>query len=565
MSSSSSPPPPPPPTASRLPTAEQFTQEQVNTLATLERIGGSISLVGIVCILVTYGLVRRVRNVQNTFIVFASVANVGASTASIIALNGLQEGKGSALCKTQSFLFEMFMQSDPWWSLAMAVNVFLVFYYRASPDSFRRWWWVYCLICYGGPFVIALGLLLVNHPQKGPIYGEATIWCWIDPKWDSIRIYTYYMLIWICIVGSMICYFLVGYHVFRSRNQLHSFSQSKGRDAATSHIDQKPGVDQYNHGAGFYGTVVTEVKVVHTSASADIANNINTNSNNINNNLISTPKAARLPGTGGRPHNSSLSSSSASPDDAAAAAAEQPPTRRAMMDQTANAAATGAGAASTTQHYYSTVTAGVAPERRRSGPSPYARVRVASSRLASKFFVDDPIKRAYLRTSLLFAVSVFVTWIPSSLNRINGWLHGASPFQYHLATAAVLPLQGLWNFLIFFITSWRVVWNQITGGSGVSSSRRRGAGRYGPGGSLRSRDDGGGGYGAGTIVDRTAADRDHRAGSTHPLSHARSNQQYPHHPRGSDSDLGDLESLTMGSEVELRGLPQAPTKTSTSL
>lgn len=67
------------------------------------------------------------------------------------------------------------MQSDPWWSLAMAINVFLVFYCRTSPDAFRRWWWLYCLVCYGGPFLIALVLLLIKNPLKGPVYGEATV------------------------------------------------------------------------------------------------------------------------------------------------------------------------------------------------------------------------------------------------------------------------------------------------------------------------------------------------------------------------------------------------------
>lgn len=67
------------------------------------------------------------------------------------------------------------MQSDPWWSLAMAINVFLVFFFRTSPDSFRKWWWLYCLVCYGGPFVIALALLLVRHPDRGLVYGEATV------------------------------------------------------------------------------------------------------------------------------------------------------------------------------------------------------------------------------------------------------------------------------------------------------------------------------------------------------------------------------------------------------
>lgn len=66
----------------------------------------------------------------------------------------------------------------------MAVNVFLVFYFRTSPDSFRRWWWLYCLICYGGPFVIALTLLLVKSP-RGSIYGHATVS--LPPCMRSVR------------------------------------------------------------------------------------------------------------------------------------------------------------------------------------------------------------------------------------------------------------------------------------------------------------------------------------------------------------------------------------------
>jgi hypothetical protein len=85
---------------------------------------------------------------------------------------------------------------------------------------------------------------------------------------------------------------------------------------------------------------------------------------------------------------------------------------------------------------------------------------------ASKFVIEDPIKRAYLRTSLLFALSVLVTWIPSSLNRIHSWLDGGSPFEYHVSTAAVLPLQGLWNAVIFFITSWSALSNWARGARG---------------------------------------------------------------------------------------------------
>lgn len=90
-----------------VPRSEQFTSGEMQTLVLLERIGGSISLVAVVLIFIAYGLAPRVRNVQNTFIVFASVANVGASIASIIAMDGLKKGTESALCQGQSFLFEM--------------------------------------------------------------------------------------------------------------------------------------------------------------------------------------------------------------------------------------------------------------------------------------------------------------------------------------------------------------------------------------------------------------------------------------------------------------------------
>lgn len=86
---------------------EDFTPQQIHVLVRLERIGGIISLVAVIFIFIAYYAFPKVRNVQNTFIVFASVSNVGASVATIIAFDGLRAGKQSALCRTQSFLFEM--------------------------------------------------------------------------------------------------------------------------------------------------------------------------------------------------------------------------------------------------------------------------------------------------------------------------------------------------------------------------------------------------------------------------------------------------------------------------
>lgn len=67
----------------------------------------------------------------------------------------------------------------------------------------------------------------------------------------------------------------------------------------------------------------------------------------------------------------------------------------------------------------------------------------------------DPVKMAYLRTSGIFGISVLITWIPSSINRIYSlWNGGQVSYPLSIASGCVLPLQGVWNAIIFFTTSW---------------------------------------------------------------------------------------------------------------
>jgi hypothetical protein len=68
-----------------------------------------------------------------------------------------------------------FMQADPWWSCAMAVNVALVFFNNAHPDTFRRRTWVYCAICFGGPMAAAVTIMSIRDDERGPIFGDAAV------------------------------------------------------------------------------------------------------------------------------------------------------------------------------------------------------------------------------------------------------------------------------------------------------------------------------------------------------------------------------------------------------
>ena len=93
---------------------------QINVIVKLEAAGGSLSLVGVMLIFMTFAWSKRLRTLPNTFIAFASIANVGASIACLIGHRGLDQLKHmqreagdpelvdqAPLCTTQAFLLEM--------------------------------------------------------------------------------------------------------------------------------------------------------------------------------------------------------------------------------------------------------------------------------------------------------------------------------------------------------------------------------------------------------------------------------------------------------------------------
>jgi hypothetical protein len=224
-------------------------------------------------------------------------------------------------------------------------------------------------------------------------------------------------------------------------------------------------VSSVNQTDGFYGTVTTEVLITHTSAS----------------NLV-FPETAHT-----------------------ARHREQAPFANPTQQSSSGTAA-----------FVSSVSA--APRRQNLLFNPFNFVASTAKSVGAKFAVEDPIKRAYLRTSLLFGLSVLVTWIPSSMNRIHSWIQGTSPYTYQVASAAVLPLQGFWNCVIFFVTSWRIVKDDVMYRTGRAPHR--------------SRDE----SGIGTL-ERTVNRDEPRASTDY-----------------------EADSLTTRSDVELRSVEQIPGK-----
>ncbi|EWZ99603.1 hypothetical protein FOWG_00036 [Fusarium oxysporum f. sp. lycopersici MN25] len=257
-----------------------------------------------------------------------------------------------------------FMQSDAWWSLGMSVNTFRIVFFQSNPHTFNKW--LYSLICFGGPFISGFTLFFIATPARGPVYGATTTWCWIRESWVSIRLFTSYIFVWICIATSIILNTVVGFRLFRARNE--------ARGILNSRIES---------------TVADHQTVTETNTDTDIQVSEHTSVTAVSDAHKLAPNATNVEPI--------------------------PPNQK----QQSSSSATGS--------------------------------------TKSKFWLKDPIKRAYLLTTFMFTLSVLVTWVPASITRIHSLLNRDVPYSYQVAIAAVMPLQGLWNALIFFTTSRGVI------------------------------------------------------------------------------------------------------------
>ncbi|RBR15260.1 hypothetical protein FVER53590_03474 [Fusarium verticillioides] len=255
-------------------------------------------------------------------------------------------------------------KSDAWWSLGMSVNTFRIVLFQSNPHTFNKW--LYSLICFGGPFISGFTLFFISTPARGPVYGATTTWCWIRESWASIRLFTSYLFVWICIATSIVLNTAVGFRLFRARNE--------ARDILNSRIQT---------------TVTDHQTITETNTDNDVR------------------------------------------------ASEHPSVTATLNTQKSASNATAVEP--------------IAPNQKQQSSSP------TPNSTKSKFWLKDPIKRAYLFTTFMFTLSVLVTWVPASITRIHSLLNRDVPYSYQVAIAAVMPLQGLWNALIFFTTSRGVI------------------------------------------------------------------------------------------------------------
>lgn len=158
-----------------MPDTKQLTLHQEDLLAITERVGSCFSLVGIAFIFATYTLSPYFKKSINRQIFYASIGNLGVTAAAMISKDGPRGGEFSSLCQIQGFLVQMFLGVDCFWSLCMALNVYLIFFHKYTVQQLRAMDWKYLVWCYGASFVPAFVYIFIETNSRGKIYGPAIV------------------------------------------------------------------------------------------------------------------------------------------------------------------------------------------------------------------------------------------------------------------------------------------------------------------------------------------------------------------------------------------------------
>lgn len=387
---------------------------QLEQYSIIERVCSVLSLIGSIFIITTFTYSKMFHKPINRLVFFASFGNMMTNVGTLMARTYVTDPNGAG-CQFQAFLIQMFLPADTLWTLAMAVNVYLTFYYKFDAAKLRKMEIPYLVVCYGLPFVVAMTYVFIQSPERGRMYGDATLWCWISPRWDIWRLTTFYGPIWVIILVTFFIYIRAGGEIYRKHQQLRNFHSSM-----RSHHEPEPlpPMDDPLISSKTTEVFITSEAVPYTSAGGGIdltPLGRRTPPENTQQASAAIPGPAYTvqissSGTNENDRRSSLPSDLASIQPAARAALTRPQTR---------------GAAAV-------------PQRNRAN--------------------QDATNAAwsYTKCALLFFTAMLVTWIPSSANRVYSVIHVNNVnLTLEYMSAFVLPLQGFWNAVIYIMTSWK--------------------------------------------------------------------------------------------------------------
>lgn len=372
---------------------------QLDAIAVIERVCSVFSLLGSIFVIFTFVFSKAFHKPINRLVFYASFGNMMTNVGTLMSRSYVDQ-PDSVGCQFQGFLMQMFLPADAFWTLTMAINVYLTFYFKFDARKLRRMEIPYLIGCYGVPLIPAFAYIFIRDRHGVRVYGDATLWCWVVSKWDILRIVTFYAPIWVVLGLTFFIYIRAGHTIYLKHKQLNNFSSTNEDTVPTIH-----------------DTMAT-IKTTEVSVTTEIRDQ--------GTSIGLQPLGRRAPDVNNPDSNGAYSvhiSADAHSGDIADVVLP-------IQGQT-------------TQTSY----------RAARPPNP---VRRRNRELNSAAW-------SYAKCSLLFFTAILITWIPSSANRVYSVIHkekSSAPLEY--MSAFVLPLQGFWNALIYAVTSWNACKNLIS-------------------------------------------------------------------------------------------------------
>lgn len=176
-----------------------------------------LSLVGSLSTIVTYKFYKRLRNKSNTIPLSLAMSDFLTALAfSVGSLASMTENP--TLCVIQGMSIQIFMITSALWTTSLSLHILGILY------GFTHIKMIYShIINWSLPLVIAMALPFFGD-GKVFVYGESGVWCWISKQYGMVRMFAFYIPIWIMLMINLMVFFRVWMYLQKTRERRYSFS-----------------------------------------------------------------------------------------------------------------------------------------------------------------------------------------------------------------------------------------------------------------------------------------------------------------------------------------------------
>ncbi|EEH45260.2 uncharacterized protein PADG_01410 [Paracoccidioides brasiliensis Pb18] len=427
------------------------------------------------------------RTPVNRLTFYATWGNLFANIGTMMGSSEVSRGEANRLCHVQAFILQWFLPANSLWIFCMALNVYLTSFRRYRPTELKRLEWRYFILCYLIPFIPAFIFLFIRTRVRGPVYGDAIMWCWIRPEWKALRFAFFYGPVWFVVIITVSILTYAGIEILSRQKKIRRLSATNIPnipDKCHLGAQRNPTIDVAKVPLvtnatvdGLGGELANAPAFVHLASSGDagfireqVAKAGDTSpmttwldgetsqraednrSSSINLRRSSTQISSHpLP---------SLAPCATTDSQMWRESALRPSTTlnleslRSDFDELENVNTLHSSQIDMENIPRSTIS-GIYLENIDLWIQSHSQSWHSSHELVQHQVIESQnAAYSYIKRVSLFFLSLFVTWTPSTLNRVHRLSSPHEPvFVLSLLATSVLPLQGFWNLVVYIYTS----------------------------------------------------------------------------------------------------------------